>query len=292
MSGQEGKPLWQVFEENAKAPLTVISYGGGVQSTAMLVLAAQGNLGYQIDAALFANVGEKAEHPETLRYIRQVATPFAEQNGIALHELHKTDRSGNRKDLYEHLVNGTKAGKQDDIIPLRGEIGAPMRRGCTRNFKIMVVAKWLKANGATAANPANVCIGISTDEIGRLSNKRQNNYERPVYPLIDLGLSRNDCLGVIRDVGLEVPPKSACYFCPFTRPNQWAEMRRDQPELFWKAAELEALMNERRERTGVRPLYLTRFAKPLPEAIPEAQEMLPLLEMAGGDGCDSGYCWT
>jgi hypothetical protein len=45
--------------------------------------------------------------------------------------------------------------------------------------------------------------------------------------------------------------------------------------------------------TGVKDrVYLTRFAKPLPEAIPEAQEMLPLLEMAGGDGCDSGYCWT
>jgi PP-loop superfamily ATP-utilizing enzyme len=288
----QGKTLWQIFAEDEMKQLTTISYGGGVQSTAMLVLAAQGRLGYEIDAALFANVGEKAEHPETLRYVREIAAPFAQQHGIALHELHRRDREGNVKDLYEHLIEGTKEGKQSDIIPLRGEVGAPMSRGCTRDYKILVVGKWLKANGATAENPANVCIGISTDEITRLSNKRQNNYERPVYPLIELGLSRNDCLGVIRDAGLEVPPKSACYFCPFTRPNQWAEMRRDQPELFWKAAELEALMNERRERTGVRPLYLSRFAKPLPEAIPEAQEMLPLLEMAGGDGCDSGHCWT
>lgn len=276
--------------------LRTISYGGGVQSTALLVLAAQGKLddiiGGPVDAALFANVGEKAEHPKTLAYIRDIAMPWAAERGISVHELKRTTKDGQVRDLYEHLVNGTVAGKQSDIIPMRGESGAPMSRGCTRDYKVMVVARWLKANGVTAENPATVCIGISTDEITRVSNKRQGNYERPVYPLIDLGLSRMDCIGVIADAGLPVPPKSACYFCPFTRPSQWAEMRRDQPEMFWKAAELENLMNERRVRTGVRPLYLTRFAKPLAEAIPEAQGMLPGFEMPGGEGCDSGYCWT
>jgi len=273
-------------------PLTTISYGGGVQSTAMLVLAAQGRLGYDIDAALFANVGEKAEHPATLEYIRDIATPWAAERGITVHEIKRTTKDGQVRDLYEHLIAGTAAGKQSDIIPLRGESGAPMSRGCTRDYKVMVVARWLKANGASKNSPATVCIGISTDEITRVSNKRQGNYEVPVYPLIELGMSRMDCIGVISDAGLLVPPKSACYFCPFTRPSQWAEMRRDQPDLFWSAAELEATMNERRERTGVRPLYLTRFAKPLAEAIPEAQDMLPGFEMPGGEGCDSGYCWT
>jgi hypothetical protein len=47
---------------NAYVPgTTIISYGGGVQSTAMLVLAIRGQLGYQIDAALFANVGDDSE---------------------------------------------------------------------------------------------------------------------------------------------------------------------------------------------------------------------------------------
>lgn len=276
--------------------LRTISYGGGVQSTALLVLAAQGKLdeiiGGPVDAALFANVGEKAEHPKTLAYIRDIAMPWAAERGIPVHELKRTTKDGQVRDLYEHLVNGTVAGKQSDIIPLRGESGAPMSRGCTRDYKVMVVARWLKANGASKETPATVCIGISTDEITRVSNKRQGNYEKPVYPLIDLGLSRMDCIGVIADAGLPVPPKSACYFCPFTRPSQWAEMRRDEPEMFFKAADLEDLMNERRVRTGVRPLYLTRFGAPLREAIPEAQDMLPGFEMPGGDGCDSGYCWT
>ena len=39
------------------SPLTTISYGGGVQSTALLVLSATGRLP-AVDAALFANVGD------------------------------------------------------------------------------------------------------------------------------------------------------------------------------------------------------------------------------------------
>lgn len=272
--------------------LTSISYGGGVQSTAMLVLAAQGELGYKVDAALFANVGEQAEHPATLAYIREVAQPYGEAHGIPVHELKRTTKDGKVRDLYEHLVNGTEAGRQADVIPMRGESGAPMSRGCTRDYKVMVVGKWLKAHGANADNPATVCIGISTDEIQRVSNKRASSYERPVYPLIDLGLNRLDCVNVILAAGLPVPPKSACFFCPFTRPSQWAEMRRDQPELFWKAADLEATMNNRRRATGVRPSYLTRFGKPLSEAIDEAQDMLPGFTGADMDTCDEGYCWT
>jgi hypothetical protein len=272
--------------------LTTISYGGGVQSTAMLVLAAQGQLGYTIDAALFANVGEKAEHPATLTYVRDIAMPFGESCGIPVHELKRTTRDGKVRDLYDHLMEGTAAGRQSDIIPLRGESGAPMSRGCTRDYKIVPVGKWLKSHGAAAATPATVCIGISTDEIQRVSNKRASAYEVPVYPLIELGLNRMDCVNVILAAGLPVPPKSACFFCPFTRPSQWGEMRRDQPDLFWASADLEATMNDRRRATGVRKSYLTRFAKPLPEAIPEAQEMLPGFASADMDTCDEGYCWT
>ena len=54
--------------------LTVISYGGGVQSTALVVLAATGRLG-KVDAALFSNVGDDSEEPATLRYVRMVSDP-------------------------------------------------------------------------------------------------------------------------------------------------------------------------------------------------------------------------
>lgn len=273
--------------------LTTISYGGGVQSTAMLVLAAQGKLGYDVDAALFANVGDDSEHPATLEYVRDVATPWAAERGIVVHELRRTRKSGDAFDgLYGHVMNHDDPGTLREPIPVRGMNGAPLSRSCTRDWKVGTVGKWLKANGANAADPATVCIGISTDEITRVSNKKVMPYEHPVYPLIDLGLDRSACAQVIADAGLPVPPKSSCFFCPFHRPLTWAEMRRDEPELFWRSADLEATLNARRDVLGKDHVYLTRFNKPLPQAIPEAQDMLPGFEMPGGDGCDSGYCWT
>lgn len=269
--------------------LTTISYGGGVQSTAMLVLAAQGRLGYDVTHALFANVGDDSEHPATLDYVRDVAIPWAAEHGIEVVELNRVKRTGEVETLYGRLM---KPESKSLPIPVRMDNGAPGTRSCTADFKIAVVGKWLKANGASKTAPATVCIGISTDEIQRVSNKRVMPYEQPVYPLIDLGMDRSACQRVIAEAGLPVPPKSSCYFCPFHRPQMWAEMRRDEPELFFKAADLEATLIARRTSLGKDPVYLTRFGKPLTEAIGEAQDMLPGFSGADMDTCDEGYCWT
>jgi len=267
--------------------LTTISYGGGVQSTAMLVLACRGELGYPVTDALFANVGDDSEHPATLTFVRETAIPWAAERGIQVHELRKVMRNGESRTLWQDLMWDSRTIN----IPVRMDNGAPGNRNCTHSYKVQVVGKWLKANGATADNPATVCIGISTDEIQRVNNKKAMPYENPVYPLIDLGLDRSRCITIIKDAGLPVPPKSSCFFCPFHRPAMWSEMRRDEPELFWKAADLEATLNQRRDTLGKDHVYLTRFAKPLPEAIAEAQDMLPGFG-ADMDTCDEGYCWT
>jgi len=267
--------------------LTVISYGGGVQSTAMLVLACQGKLGYPITHALFSNVGDDSEHPKTLEFVRNVAMQYAEKHGITVLELQKTLRDGSTRTLMEDLQRDSKTIN----IPIRMDNGAPGNRNCTHNYKVAVIGKWLKGNGASAKTPATVCIGISTDEIHRVNRKKAMPYEIPVYPLIDLGMDRSQCITVIADAGLPVPPKSSCFFCPFHKPSQWSEMRRDEPTLFWRAVELEKTLNRRRETLGKDHVYLTRFAKPLDEAIEEAQVMLPIFG-ADMDTCDEGYCWT
>jgi hypothetical protein len=265
--------------------LRVISYGGGVQSTALIVLATQGKI-EPVDAALFANVGDDSEHPATLEYVRNIAIPWAADHGVTVHELHRVMRDGSSRTLMQDLTRDSRTIN----IPVRMSNGSPGNRNCTATYKIKVVGKWLKANGASKDNPAHVCIGISTDEIIRVNNKKAQPYEIPTYPLIDLGLDRSACQQLIADAGLPVPPKSSCYFCPFHRPQMWSEMRRDEPELFWKAADLEATLIARRKELGKDPVYLTRFAKPLAEAIGEAQDTLPF--SPDTDSCDEGYCWT
>lgn len=269
------------------APIKSISYGGGVQSTALVLLAIEGQLDY--DVALFANVGDDSEHPGTLKWVREVMQPYAAKHDFPIHELDRVMRDGSHRTLMEDLERDSRTIN----IPVRMSNGAPGNRNCTNAFKIRVVGKWLKAHGASKDNPATVAIGISTDEIHRANSKRVEPYERPVYPLLDLGWSRQDCLRYIEAILGKVPPKSSCYFCPFHRPAVWSEMRRHEPELFWKSVDLERTLNERRDLLGKDHVWLTRFNKPLDEAIQPEQDVLPGLEWEyGDDGCDSGACFT
>ena len=266
--------------------MRIISYGGGVQSTALCVLAVQGKIGH-VDAALFANVGDDSEHPSTITYVREVMIPWCAEHGLDVHELKRRTRDGSIETLWSRI---TKPGSQSLTIPMRmSETGKPNPRSCTSDFKVRVIAKWLKARGISNTNPAGVLIGYSTDEAIRMTNMRPGAYEQPEFPLLDLRLSRTDCKALISRAGLAVPPKSACFFCPFHRPSVWSRMRRDEPELFAKSVELERQINTRK---GLRsPMYLTRFGVPLDEAVEKRQPDLPL-DAPGGESCDDGYCWT
>ena len=54
----------------------ILSYGGGVQSSALIILAVLGEVP-PIDFALFANTGDDSEHPKTLEYVREIMIPWA-----------------------------------------------------------------------------------------------------------------------------------------------------------------------------------------------------------------------
>jgi hypothetical protein len=268
--------------------LRVVSYGGGVQSTALLVLAAQRIIDFPV--FLFANVGDDSEAPETLAYLHAHALPYAQANGIEVHVLDRVRRDGSVETLYGRL---TKPGSRSLPIPVRMSNGAPGTRSCTADFKIRVIGKWLKAHGASPSRPATVGIGISLDEIVRLNKRRAMPYEHPVYPLLDHHppLRRSDCQRIIAAAGLPVPPKSSCWFCPMHRPAAWAEMRRDRPALFTRACQLETQLNQRRTQLGKDPVWLTRFNRPL-ALLPAAQDTLPGLDDDSSGLCDNGSCFT
>jgi hypothetical protein len=296
--------------------LRTFSYGGGVQSTAALVLAVQGQINFQ--TFLFANVGDDSEHPATLRYVREVAMPYAEANGIRLEELHKqrrrvvwthvgyeqrriyggmtvtvafTGRAYRYDDetLYGRLM---KQGGRSQAIPVYLSSGAPGSRSCTADFKIRVIGKWLRLNGATAEQPAVTGLGISLDEFQRARSESGIAYQKLVYPLIDMRLSRQDCVQIIERAGLPVPPKSSCWFCPYHSMRKWQDMRDNEPELFWKAVDIERHMSQRRaDDAGKDAVWLSRKLVPLDQAT-SPHRQLPMLLDETEDACESGYCMT
>jgi hypothetical protein len=264
--------------------LRTFSYGGGVQSTAALVLAAEGKIDFNI--FLFANTGDDSENPKSLVYVREVAMPYAAAHGIALHELSRIKRDGTVETLYGRL---TKAGARSIGIPVRmSESGAPGTRACTADFKIRVIAKWQKQHGATKAIPAICGLGISLDEIHRARSNSGIATQTLEYPLIDLRLSRQDCVNIIERAGLPVPPKSSCYFCPFHSRAFWARQQREEPELFAKSVDLERQMNAKRSVIGKDPVWLTSALVPLDMAIVDVGQMefdWEPFACAGGASC-------
>lgn len=272
--------------------MRVISYGGGVQSTAMIVLAVEGRIP-NVDVALFSNVGDDSEHPATNEYVRRVIQPWAAERGFPVHELHRTLKDGSRQTLWQRMMD-YEGEKLREPIPVYGYSGAPMSRSCTADHKIKVLGKWIKANVSKDELPCDVLIGISVDEIQRANRGKDEKWERRQYPLLDLGLRRSDCVEVIKDAGLPVPPKSSCFFCPFHSLNVWAELRRDEPGLFEKAVQLEDKLNERRTNREMQPVFLTRKGVPLRDAVAEAGPTLfPTNDGVFNDGgCDEGYCWV
>lgn len=269
---------------------TIISYGGGVQSTAMLVLAAQGTLGYDVNAVVFANVGDKSEHPRTLAYIRDVAEPYAVAHGLTFVTVQRVlKKTGQPIDLYDEIVDPNYRGIK---IPVRmDKTGAPGNRSCTSDYKIRPISRWLRSQGVSKDNPATVLIGISTDEVFRVGRRQPVRNQQAAYPLIELGYSRSQCQAIIQQAGIPVPPKSSCYFCPFHTNQSWSEMRRDEPDLFAKSVELEGIINQKRHDLGRDRVWLSNHQAPLDSSVAVAQETLPYDSDISGE-CGSGYCWT
>lgn len=267
----------------------VYSYGGGVQSNALLALAAAGRI--PVAPFVFADVGADSEHPATIAYVDQVARPFAAEHGLEIVTVQRVPTRGRFAGKPETLWGRLMHPESRSLpIPVRMSNGAPGTRSCTADFKIRPIGRWMRDTlGATREEPARVALGISVDEIERAAPgvDPRAPYQYRVYPLLDLGLRRSDCVRVIGEAGLPTPPKSACFFCPFHDAEAWARLKRETPDLFDRSVELEDTLNARRRELGKDPVYLTRHGRPLAEVVTDNQ-----LVLDGMDGCDSGWCMT
>lgn len=249
--------------------MEIISYGGGVQTTALAILNAIGNVEPRASHAVFADPG--SEMPGTYTNI-EVMHDWLGGRGIELVTVYHPEMG------LEEWVR-----EKSTVIPIRFE-GGIGRRQCTSKWKIDPVQRWLREQGAETAG---VQLGISMDEYHRMKPSRAQ-WVTNRFPLIDLGLSRQDCLNIIREHGLPVPPPSACYFCPFHRTSTWQHLAVFEPDLFEQAADLEEAINQRRDYDQQEQVYLSSRLRPLRKAFNGNQLPLPGMDEAG-DEC-GGYC--
>ncbi|MCF2526625.1 hypothetical protein [Yinghuangia soli] len=122
-----------------------------------------------------------------------------------------------------------------------------------------------------AGRSVEQAIGISTDEFERAKDSNVT-YARNVFPLLDLGLTRNDCTRYLTAHGFGDTPKSACVGCPFSGNSRWRRMRDEQPEEFADAVAFDHALrngNASANAKGKRlrgKAYLHRSMVPLDQA--------------------------
>ena len=142
-----------------------------------------------------------------------------------------------------------------------------IRRQCTKDYKITPIRRKVRellgiAGRRSPGSPvAEQWIGISLDEALRMKPSFED-WQVNRWPLIERGMTRQDCLRWLERHGYPLPPKSACIGCPFHSNAYWRHMRDHDPEGWTDAVSVDAAI-----RTGFRGIrgevYLHRSAVPL-----------------------------
>lgn len=97
-------------------------------------------------------------------------------------------------------------------------------RQCTKKYKIQAVMKFLRKNyNVSLKKQTGQWLGITTDEWTRMTTS-EIKASVLMYPLIDLGMSRDDCEDYLNEQGLPIPPKSTCKSCPYHSDKTWREL--------------------------------------------------------------------
>ena len=231
-----------------------ISFGGGVQTTAMILI---GDIINNVDEVIFADTG--AEHPETYAYIAKYVKPYLMDKNVPFTTV-RMKKQIRDVETDERL----EATSLREAVWHRKRVPSLMNRWCTEYSKITPIKLYLRQmqKDGIYVKPATGIIGISIDEKHRSYNKdgswKQPHHSeyRNEYPMVVKQISRNDCKKLIREFGWPEPVKSGCYFCPFQGGKEWQKLYMNSPSLFWDAVSLE-------ERDIKFPKYRLYQRKPL-----------------------------
>ena len=238
------------YNDHMTKTVRVLSLGAGVQSSALCYMYQLEKLKDFPDFAVFADT--QAEPQEVYSFLKKL------QKDITIFPIYTATKG----DLRDH----------PNKIPFfvrhpNGKKGMGWRQ-CTNDFKVQVVIK--KIRDILGYKPRQrwkhhieMVMGISYDEIGRKKTP-QEKWRTNAYPLIDKGLTRQDCIDFCKSYKLN-PPRSACIMCPYRSKKEWAHMKKQHPKDFEAACQYDEKIRLSATRMG-KGLSLEQYIRP--ELIP------------------------
>lgn len=211
----------------------VVSFGGGLNSTAVLVEWAR--KGYHPpDKIVFADTG--GERPATYAHVAAFDEWLVAQGfpGIEI-----TRKGGRVETLEENCLRHA-------MLPSL----AYGKKGCSHKFKIEPqerdINRWPEARTAWRRNEKVMKIlGYGYEEQRRIALAKIED-EKYLYrfPLNEWRMDRGACTSAIKAAGLAPPPKSSCFFCPASTLPEIRRLAETSPDLIARALALETAAHE------------------------------------------------
>lgn len=272
-------------EASGNTPLTVLSYGLGQDSWAMLLMYAfdeEFRARYAPGRFLVLSAETGDEHPETYEHLTY-SQEFCRQHGIEY--VHITPDMGHHPKTWpglreQYRKNNTVGSKT-------------FRKSCTDNLKLVPIYNFLdewigkeynlpsgRKEGiklfAQKYGKIDMLVGLAAREEKRCADAGKDPAKwrrcsvRIGYPLIELGMDRGSCQDYARSVDQPVPPPSNCMLCPYMNDAELVWLERFYPGDFQDWVEIEANKLEAHQRLGAKNMGVWG-KKTLTEALEEAK---------------------
>jgi hypothetical protein len=245
---------------------TVMMYGGGRQTIAIIVLILQGKLPMP-DFIVVADTGR--EKQTTWDYLEKWVRPAIPM------PIHRVDKSEHATvDLYRE----TKSGDRYLLIPaftkeIDGAVGK-LETYCSNEWKLRVCDRFLKRK--IGISDWISWIGYSSDEPKRFNAKRRSMGDSVWFPLVDgVPKTKEECVNLVIEYGWDMPKHSACYMCPLQDDGNWLDNSPGDME--------RAIILERQMQFHDPNVFLHRSLVPIGEVVFDRKKQAK-------EPCDSGVC--
>ena len=284
------------LEAPPHTPFNFLSLGAGVQSSALALMAATGEIGPKPDAAIFADTqaepasvyrwlewleGEIARSPQPFPVIK-VSKGNLTETALRV-RARKTDP--NRKWIKSIIPAFTKAEDGSKGI---------LRRACTYDYKVLELLKAQRRLAGIKRGQKTVTvtswIGISWDEIQRMKDSRVPWCQHR-WPLIERRMTRQHCIEWMQSHGYPKPPRSACVYCPYHSNKEWIRLKTEEPEEWQRAIQFERDIQAAAAQTDNRKgtIYLHASRVPLDQVDLGDQSAQQELDFGMNNECE-GMC--
>lgn len=248
--------------------MRALSLGAGVQSSTLALMAEHGEIELA-DFAVFADTGwePRAVYQWLSRLEKELTYPVIHVSA---------------GDIRAILIARSNQGFSP--VPYFTAGGGMGRRQCTHEYKIAPITKELRSR-RKEGEIVQLMIGISLDEVRRMKPSRTKWIEH-TWPLIDLGMSRHDCVAWLAEHGYPAPSRSACIGCPYHGDAYWRVLKERSPVEWEDAVYIDHMI---RLGPGMRrKQYMHRSRIPLDEVDLRSEEQMGQLDLFGNE-CE-GVC--